>query len=479
MRFRLRLTAALMASILPVIPGAAVAQDGDDLAKINRFEGGRIDVTLGAASLPMLGPGAGGLQASVAPVYPGPGRHNHNPALLGLARRPLLALDLSPRFDLDLGARFDLDREVAEATEEALDGHLSPDAAWCAGDPSAALGHPGGLSGLVLVVPTGPVSVGLSVDEPVLLDLGLFATGMQCWGDIEKTVGDDVEVVHLRADMDLSSHLSLRSQRYSLAVGGAVRPDLWTGLGLDILRAQARVSSLLDVEGVMATSGREFHFDDPADSWENSLDQRLDARYAGGAWALRLGAGWRPGARWALGMSFVAARPLELTGSATLSLRRLAAWDDEEGGIDPAALSLSRPTETAIVQSPVDDAVRLDLPHTLGLGAALLAGPLTATIDYQAYWGGFSISYLDARCELNPRHLLALGLYTPWASLSAGALLCEPRTRVDGTWEEAGLVPLPRFSLGAGSRVAERLRLDVMLEVAPLPALKLSTGILF
>lgn len=479
MRFPLHLSAAILASVLPVLPGTAVAQDGDDLAKINRFEGGRIDVTLDAASLPLLGPGAGGLQASAAPVYPGPGRHLQNPALLGLATRPLLALDFGPRIDLDLGARFDLDGEVAEATADALDGHLAPDADWRAGDPAATLGHPGGPSGLALILPAGSVTLGLSLDEPVLLDLGMFATGMQTWADIEKEVGDEVETVHLRADMDLSSQIGLRCQRYSLAAGRAVRPGLWAGLGLDLLRAQARVSTLLDVEGVMATGGREFHFDDPGDSWENSLDQRLDGRYAGGAWALRLGAGWRPGARWALGLSLALSQPLELAGDAALSLRRLAAWDGEEGGIDPSALSLSRPTETAVVESPVDDVLRLELPHSLGLGAAAMLGPLTATLDYQAYWGNFSVGYLDARCELNPRHLLALGLCTPWATLSAGALLCEPRTLVDGDWNDAGLVPLPRFSLGGGARVTERLRLDAMLEAAPLPALRLSTVILF
>ncbi len=477
MNFRNRTIALSSLLMLAVVGSPAIAQDDDELAKVQHFEGGRFDLSIGAASLALLGPNAAGLQTTVAPIYPGPGRHLHNPALLAITQRALLAADVGPRLDLDLASLFDLEGELSEAGDDLFEDHLADDGVLVSSRAGADLRHPGGLSAASLVMPTSSACIAFSIDRAVDLDLGILATGIQTWADIEKEVGDVTEQVHMRADLDFSARLRLRAQRYSVAAGYTPRPDLWAGIGVDWLACLAQVNGLADVEGLMATGGREFAFGDPNDTWENSLDQSLNGRYEGSTWGLRLGGGWRPIARLAIGITWQHTMALDMRGEADLELRRLAAFDD--GGIDPGSLSLSQPTETEIVESPVDDRMSVEFPRSLTLGLASYLGPISFSLDGSLYGGDFRLAYLDASTELRPRTLVKAGFYTAGFSLAAGLLLVEPRLVLDGEVTEPGLLPMPLLSLGGGRRVNDHLRLDAVLSAAPLPGLRLSGTLLF
>ncbi len=463
--------------MLPLGAPPAAAQADDELAKVQRFEGGSIRLSLGAASLALLGPGVATQQASVAPIYPGPGRQLHNPALLGMLRRPLLAADLAPRLDLDLGRLVDLDARLGEETDALLADHLADGGQLVASSGEAGLYHPGGLGAATLILPGRQGTLALGIDAPFSLDLDLLATGIRAWADIEKTVEDHSETIALRADLDLAARIALRARRYSLAVGRELAPGLWLGAGLDCLELSASVDGLADTEGIMATGGREFAFGDPNDPWENSLDQRLTGDYAGRAWTLRLGLGWRPLRALAIGLVYQRAPAFALAGDADLSLRRLAAYAD--GGIDPSELSLSRPTETELVESPVDETLAVELPSSLSLGIAGSLGPLTASLDGSLFQGDFRVGYLDAEGRLRPAGLLKAGLATGPLSLSLGLLFVRPELRFDGKTETFGLLPLPLLGLGGGARLNEHLRLDAALGAAPLPTLRLSAALLF
>lgn len=468
------LSSLLMMTLVSV---TAFAQSEDDLAKVQHFEGGHLDLSFGATSLALLGPSAAGLQTTVAPIYPGPGRHLHNPALLGMTGRALLAADVGPNLGLDLASLFDLDSELARANDDMLADMLADDGVLVSSRASADVKHPGGLSSASMALPTSHGNLAFSVDRAFDLDLQLLATGIQSWVDIEKQVGDVSEVVHMRADLDLSTRLRLRAQRYSAAVGYTPLPDLWAGVGIDYLSCLAQVDGLADVEGLMSTGGREFTFGDPTDPWENSLDQSLSGRYEGGTWALRIGAGWRPHYRLALGLSWQYSAPMDLNGEAELQLRRLSAYD--EGGIDPASLSLSQPTETEIVDSPVDERLEVAFPGSVTLGVASFLGPFAFSLDGSLYHGDFRLAYLDAATELRPLTLVKFGIYSSAFSLATGVLLAEPRVTLDGETDELGMLPLPLLSIGGGKRITEHLRLDALLSAAPLPSLRLSGTLLF
>lgn len=463
-------------SILSALAGPVSAQDDDGLAKIQHLEGGQLRLEVAAASFALLGPGIGSQLGSVAPVYPGPGRQLHNPALLGMVRRPFIAADLAPRLDLDLGQLVDLDARLSEETNDLLADQMADDGLLVASRGDAALRHPGGISAAGLVLPGRHGALALAIDEPFRLDLELLATGVQAWADIEKSVGDETETVALRADLDAALRLALRVRRYSLAVGSEVAPGFWLGAGVDWLALSARVDALADTEGVMATSGREFSFGDPNDPWENSLDQSLAGDYAGQGWTLRCGLGWRPFSRFALGLVYQRTPALNLSGEAALALRRLAAYED--GGIDPSELSLSRPTETVAVTSPVDDAIAIELPGSLSLGLASFLGPLTVTLDGSLFQGDLRVAYLDAAGSLRPVGLAKLGLATGPLALSAGVLLARPRLSLDGETESVELLPLPLLGIGGGLRFGQHLRLDAALAAAPLPSLRLSAALL-
>jgi len=464
-------------SMLPLAALPARAQDDDELAKIQHFEGGTIRLSLGTASLALLGPGVATQQASVAPIYPGPGRQLHNPALLGMLRRPLLAADIAPRLDLDLGRFVDLDARLSEETDDLLADHLAEGGELVASRGEAAVYHPGGLGAAGLVLPGALGTLALSIDAPFALDLDVLATGIQAWADIEKTVEEHTETIALRADLDLAARLTLRARRYSLAVGRQMGPDLWLGAGVDWLELSARVDGLADTEGMMATGGREFAFGDPSDPWENSLDQSLTGDYAGRGWTLRLGLGWRPLPALAIGLVYQRLPSLALEGEAALSLHRLAAYAD--GGIDPSELSLSRPTETEVVTSPVGETLTVELPSSLSLGLAGRFGPLTASLDGSLFQGDFRVAYLDAEGRLRPAGLVKVGLATGPLSLSLGLLLARPQVHVNGETKEFGLLPLPLFGLGGGARLNDHLRLDAALGAAPLPSLRVSAALLF
>lgn len=466
----------VVAALALGLPRLASGQDDDSLAKIQHFEGGQLALTMGATSVALLGPGVAGLQTTVAPIYPGPGRQLHNPALLGLVGRPLLSADLGPRLGLDLGGMLGLDDELVSRTDDLLEDHLADGGTLVASTADASVFHPGGLGTAALILPLPAGTASFTIDAPFALDLDLLATGLQAWADIEKTLGDQTETVLLRADLDLSARLRLRARRYSVAMGLRPLPDLSVGVGVDWLAYRAQVDGLADTEGIMSTGGREFSFGDPNDAWENSLDQSVHGDYAGHGWTLRLGAGWRPVPRLALGLVLQASPPVELPGSAELSLRRLVAYAD--GGIDPAQLSLSQPTRTEAVDSPVDDRFRLALPGSLGLGAASFLGPVSLSLDGSLFWGDGSLRYLDTELALRPRGLLKAGVYSGPASLSLGVLLASPRVVFDGETHASGLLPLPMLTLGGGARVGERLRLDAMLSAAPLPSLRLSGTLL-
>ncbi len=464
-------------SMLPLAAAPATAQDDGELAKIQHFEGGTLRFSLGAGSLALLGPGVATQQATVAPIQPGPGRQLHNPALLGMVRRPLLSADIAPRLDLDLGRFVDLDARLSEETDALLADHLSDGGVVVASRGEAALYHPGGLGAASLILPGSLGTLAMGIDAPFSLDLDLLATGIQAWSDIEKTVEDHTETIALRADLDLAARLALRARRYSLAVGRALSPALWCGAGLDWLELSARVDGLADTEGMMATGGREFAFGDPNDPWENSLDQSLAGDYAGHGWTLRLGLGWRPLRALAIGLVYQRGPAIAMAGDAALSLRRLAAYAD--GGIDPSALSLSRPTETEVVTSPVAETLDVELPGSLSLGIAGRLGPLTASLDGSLFHGDFRVAYLDAEARLRPAGLVKLGLAAGPLSLSLGALLVRPAFSFDGETETFGLLPLPLVGLGGGARLGDHLRLDAALGAAPLPSLRVSSTLLF
>jgi len=468
--------AASALSILSALAAPATAQDDGGLAKIQRLEGGRYRLEVGAASLALLGPGIASQLGSVAPVYPGPGRQLHNPALLGMLRRPLFAADLAPPLELDLGARLDLDERLRDETNALLADQMAEDGLLVASRGEAAVRHPGGLSAAGLALPGRHGALALAIDAPFRLDLDLLATGIQAWADIEKTVGEETEIVALRADLDAALRLALHARRYSLAVGSELAPGFWLGAGLDWLALSARVDALADTEGVMATNGREFSFGDPEDPWENSLDQELTGDYAGQGWTLRGGLGWRPFSRLAIGLVYQRTPSLTLAGEAALSLRRLAAYAD--GGIDPSQLSLSRPTETVAVASPVDDAIAVELPSSLSLGLAGFLGPLTLTLDGSLFQGDLRVAYLDAAGSLRPAGLAKLGLATGPLALSAGVLLVRPRLSLDGETESLDPLPLPLLGIGGGCRFGQHLRLDAALGAAPLPSLRLSAALL-
>jgi hypothetical protein len=463
--------------MLPPAATPALAQDDGELAKIQHFEGGALRLSLGAASLALLGPGIAAHQASVAPIHPGPGRQLHNPALLGMLRRPLLSADVAPRLDLDLGSLVDLDARLREETDALLADHLSEDGLLVASRGEAAVYHPGGLGAAGLVLPGPLATLALGIDAPFALDLELFATGIQAWSTIEKTVEDHTETIALRADLDLAARLALRARRYSLALGRELTPVLWCGAGLDWLELSARVDGLADTEGMMATGGREFAFGDPGDPWENSLDQSLVGDFAGHGWTLRLGLGWRPLRALAIGLVYQRGPAVALTGEAALSLRRLVAYAD--GGIDPSALSLSQPTQTEVVSSPVAETLTVELPGSLSLGVAARLGPLTASLDGSVFQGDFRVAYLDAEARLRPAGLAKLGLAAGPCSLSLGALFARPQLRFDGETEHFGLLPLPMIALGGGTSLGRHLRLDAALAAAPLPSLRVSTTLRF
>jgi hypothetical protein len=394
-----------------------------------------------------------------------------------MLRRPLLAADLAPRLDLDLGRFVDLDARLSEETDSLLAGQLADGGLLVASHGDASVYHPGGLGAASLILPGAHGTLALAIDAPFTLDLDLLATGIQAWADIEKTVGDQAETVALRADLDLAARLALRARRYSLAVGSEPTPGLWLGAGLDWLELSARVDGLADTEGVMATGGREFAFGDPNDPWENSLDQSLAGEYAGRGFTLRLGLGWRPLPALALGLVYQRTPSLALAGEAALSLRRLTAYGD--GGIDPSQLSLSQPTETEAVTSPVDDALAVALPSSLSLGIASFLGPLTASLDGSLFQGDFRVTYLDAEGRLSPAGLVKAGLAAGPVSLSLGVFFARPQFSFAGETQTLGLTSLPLVGLGTGFCLADHLRLDAALGAAPLPSLRLSGTLLF
>ncbi len=468
---------ALLIAAIALFASPALAQDDDELT-FQRFEGGSFALEVSAAGLAMLGPGAGGLYATVAPVYPGPGRHLQNPALLGMNDKSALAFDLTPSFGLDLGDLMGLDDSVSEATDDFLEDNLASDGVTNYSNTRAEILGENDLTGTAIVFPAGRATLAFSMDEALDLNFGMIASGVRTWGEIEKDIGDDTETVRLRFDADMSSRVKIEARRYSFAAGTELQPGLWFGAGVDVVKYRAQMLALLDVEGIISIGGREFVFDDPNDPWDNSLDQSLNGLYEGSNYVLRFGGGWQPAKRISFGFGITQGRKVDLAGEADLVLNRLIAYDGDKG-LEPSKLSLSKPTETERVESPVADQLALEFPGSASIGMALMLGPFTMAFDYQTFWGDFSMSYLDSYLNLHPEHMGKFGLYTSHFSFSAGAMLSSPVYYMDDTLEEPGTVPLPLLALGIGGNITSRLRLDLTVDAAPLPALKVSTGILF
>ncbi|MCP4549023.1 MAG: hypothetical protein GY835_21415 [bacterium] len=464
--------------IIALLSTPAFGQDDNDLAKIKFFEAGNYNFDFTAGSLALFGPGSAGLQTSVAPIYPGPGRHLHNPAISAMCPRPLLVIDYNPNLVLDMASMFDLDSELNESIDESMEDHMEDDGVLTDASSAANLAHAGGIHSAALVIPMGYYSIAFGVDRAFNMDFKMMGTGIKAWADIEKEVGDDVEIVRMRTDIDITARFRMDMQRYSFAISNHPLPNLWTGIGVDWLACRGRVTGLVDIEGLMATGGREFIFGDPNDPWESSLDQSVMGDYKGNTWTLRLGGGWHPLRRLAVGANISLGHKLSMKGDTELVLHRLVAYDDDDG-LDPENLSLSSPTETENIESPVDNELGIEFPSSMALGLALFTGPLTTTLDYQGFWGNFSLDYLDAHFELNPNHMLKLGLYTSHFSLSLGGILCSPEFVSDDEDWDGSLLPIPLLAIGGGGNLTSHLKVDVVTQIAPAPALKLSTEIQF
>jgi len=459
-----------LAALAGFCPAAAA---GGDSATVEYFDGGslRSDVSLSLGFLYGAGSRPDGLGVPIATLRAGVAATSGNPAGLAFIERGGMLLDVLPPVGVSVSDLANLEARARTLTDDSLEDVAAYGMLPTYPEVDATAGQQAGLVSGALALRFGDYACGVSIEEPMSLELDLVENGLEAFaGGVKSDGGDDVDI-EMRGFADAACDLSFRVDRTTVALARQVTPKLGLGTSLSRYHAEAGVRGVLRGDGVVNYGGQEYSFNDEGDPWENDLGGSLDGRFEGEGLGWSVGASYRRLHWLTIDAHYVSIPDLSLAGQlVTVESMPPAATED---GIELSEVSASQPTLTETTVQVNGAPVELRLPSYAGVAATARMGRVLATLEYRMFDGviGFQHEGHSEGVELTDGLGLEVDLGGLWlgGGVIRGRLVGET---AEGEDEEDVLIPLA--NLGMGMQFGEHVGVDLKLLALPMQVARIS-----
>jgi len=463
--------AALTVAVLAA--GVLCARAAERDSSVEYFDGGvlRSEVRLSLGFLYGAGSRPDGLGSPVSTVRSGIASTSGNPSGLAFVHKGGVLLDVLPPLGASVSDIADLDARARSLVDDALEDVAAYGMLPTYPEVEALAGQQAGLVSGALVLRLGRVVGGVSVEEPMSLELELVENGIEAFAGGVKTDGGDNVDVEMRGFADAACDLAFRVDRTTAALAGRLAPDVGLGFSLSRYHATAGVDGVLRGDGVVDYGGQEYSFNDESDPWQNELGGSMTGAFDGDGLGWSAGASYRGFGQVTLDVQYVSVPRLELGGSVT-TVESLPEAVSEDG-IDLSDISASQPTLTETTVERSDDPVTLELPSYAGASATLRWGRTLTTLEYRLFSGDLGFEYEDYSERVNLRYGVGLELDLGGLWLGGGVLSgrLESGTEDD---RETDDVLIPLANLGMGMEFGDSVGVDLLILALPMQVAKVS-----
>jgi len=466
---------------LLLLPLSAVRPQ--DNSRILRLHGGRVDLRCQLANNLSHGPGgrAAGLGNSITSFHPDAAMASLNPAALVRVRDPVASVDFTPPLSLDLSALIDVESEIRSSTDSAIEDYRDPQIDLQYSRLGAALQQQSQLGALLLAFPVRGTLLCTYYTRPFDLRLSSRLTAFDAQIYTTLQVSDEADDIYFNSRIDGLTRLEVGASSFGWSAARRVSPRLSFGFGMQRTRVEVGGFGRLNVDGTMLYAGRENTFNDPNDSWINTLNQSFDGRYSGAGWGWRAGVLFETRPALQLALSFDWQPEISASGAAeilnytvpALNLDALGQEDGEDEILEAEELKLSQLTLTRAVENPVHSILTVKLPKTLRLGAAYSWKRMALHLTWVRGFDVLALCYGEDEIGLERRHSLTAGFDAGLVQLGAGYTRMNKTVSGSEKLGEQQELTLPLLSLGSHIPIVSGLDLDVLWFALPLPLLKL------
>ncbi len=465
------LSRALASAILMASCTAPCA--ADDGGTIEYFDGGSLsaDVRLSLGFLYGAGSRPDGLGSPLSTLRAGIGSVAGNPSGLAFLESGGLLIDALPPIGASVSDIANLEGRARSMVDDTLEDVAAINLRPTYPELEALAGQQAGIVSGVFALRLGSAVAGVSVEEPLSLQLSLLENGIEAFAGGVKSDGEGDVDIEMRGFADAACDLAFRIDRTTVAGGMEVTRDLGVGVSVSRYHASARVGGTLRCDGIVNYGGQEYSFNDPDDLWENDLGGSIDGAFEGDGYGWSVGASYR-GAGWlTIDVLYTHVPELSLSGELIAVESMPAAVT--EGGLDLSEMSASQPTLTETEVTVENDPLGLLLPSYAGTAASFRIGPMLSTLEYRMYSGTLGYEYQDHSegVRLGSGLGLEVGFGGLWlgGGVIQGRLVGESAPK-DG--DDGVLIPLA--NLGMGFEIGEHTSVDLLILALPMQVAKVS-----
>ncbi|MBC8466122.1 hypothetical protein H8D57_03760, partial [bacterium] len=392
-------------SICFVMNSVAVAQDD---ARLEFFEGGRIDGSLILRSTLLSGPGVfASIGGTTAPYAPEPFIVFGNPAALGRINNNQFVLGFSPQIEL----------EVTDFTDPTATVNTEIDAGLDSFEKTGPIGYPeftfqvgragsavDGLAACFMVdqskdkwfgkIPRLLDRFAFGYNKPLIINSEFVYSGLRMR---IRTIDETPESELLFfSSIKMNSSLKVTSDAWALS-GARQLGKFWVGVGATRTDIGIQLTSAYLSDGILSMAGNESSFGDPRSAWaedkSNEFSGNAYGRLDGTSWGTRVGLTYQP-AEWVLlGADIRLQTKVQMEGPLDFELHRFTAMrfnaDEGDSKFDVNKVNPAELTRTLAKLFEMPSNMEIEIPSAFSFGVTFLV-PTNPSINFTKYSGELS-----------------------------------------------------------------------------------------
>ncbi len=491
-------------AILLVLPACSLAQD----AKLELFEGGKIDGTFRIRSFLFSGAGVhGALSGLTAPVYPQPFNVFGNPASLTRIEGNKVGLGFTPKIDFNIPGLYDPSDTINEEVDGVLDTFKKSGPIEYP-EVTGRIGRGGSsIYGLAATfsfdekqekwfgtVPRLLDRIAIGYYQPLYVQFETVYSGLRM--RIRTIDEDNPEGALLfYSSIKLSIDAELTADNW--AISGARQFDkVSAGFGVTRTEIGIDLSARHLADGILSMAENERAFGDPNDPWSedkgNEYSSDANGRLSGTSWGVRLGGNYQPWKWLLLGADLKLQNKAILDGPLDMELHRFMALNiNAAPGEDKFNANLVDPqelTRTFAKYFETTSDITVEIPSAISVGASIV-GKVRPGITFTKYFGELSYSMdlveitetspeeydstmISYKRGFKPDWNLLFSLDLAGFKLAAGAAQLADVVEGYKDGNGAPIKPMestivPRFSIGWDMRINDYMTLNTLLVGLP------------
>lgn len=423
-----------------------------------------------------------------------------NPASLVSCTESYVNLGLRPGFSIRATDQVDITPDIQSGVDDAIADFRTADSEVIYPQIGASLGQQGGLYGFQVALPfqhgnSSHSVISLELGQPLYLNLSAVNNGISTLIETSKEVSDQTMNIHMKLDMLMQLNLLLRASNQTFGLAHQFGDKFALGLRIGQTKVQSFFKGLIAVNGIMATAGSEYAFNDPNDpridfaaGETNKLDQALFLDFDGSSMNVQIGGLAKLNKSLVVGIDYDWHSSAILEGDMhveqyripALNFEALGSDDDEEAElVEPTELNLAKLTLTESVENEVDDQMEIYFPSSLGLQLSFQNPSVAATLLFHKYFNQIGYDFLGQKQYFAMQQGFGLQLTLGWFTFSGGMIQGEITTETDGEKENAEPLQLPHGSVEMAFRMFKKFHVRGILFASPTPGVGASVGYFF